>query len=330
MSTPAIFLHYWTPSNVYLSFQEIMEMDIHPDIVAIMQSEIHGQLCSEMMQSELPCFDWTTMRMQEKWNASMANLLMQVQLPKEIWETWIQELNGVSIDQTDHIPTFADLLTAEVYYANPAGELEEMPDEDPQVIDNYFDVTDELPDVDAFTINNDNTSPEDSSLSPETQSLESEAYTLTPEVQSLESEAYTLTPDAQSLESEASSLTPEAQSLESEALPTTKLIDFLAETKEEKVFDTIQMQDISLKNRVETQMTDSLAEIIPLFQQLNFIQELVQGDQIAFKELIDFIDTHATPLTWKSQIDTTFGHHQTANNQETWDEFYVLVDRKFN
>ena len=54
-----------------------------------------------------------------------------------------------------------------------------------------------------------------------------------------------------------------------------KILDILGDSPEEKVFETLQTnQDNSLKDRIHTEMTSSLAETLPLFQKINFIQNL--------------------------------------------------------
>ena len=103
-----------------------------------------------------------------------------------------------------------------------------------------------------------------------------------------------------------------------------------AESSEEKVLDTIQVTDHSLKNMVEINMTNSLGESISLFQKLNFIQELFDGNADEFQRLIEFVDSQATATQWKSEIERQFGQYQHAENEDTWNDFFILVDRKFN
>jgi hypothetical protein len=63
---------------------------------------------------------------------------------------------------------------------------------------------------------------------------------------------------------------------------------------------------------------------------LNFIQDLFDGNADEFQRLIEFVDTHASATKWKSEIEGEFGQYLNAENEDTWNEFYILVDRKFN
>ncbi len=81
---------------------------------------------------------------------------------------------------------------------------------------------------------------------------------------------------------------------------------------------------------MEINMTQSLWESISLFQKLNFIQDLFNGNADEFQRLIEFVDSQATATKWKSEIEGQFGTYLNAENEDTWNEFYILVDRKFN
>jgi hypothetical protein len=81
---------------------------------------------------------------------------------------------------------------------------------------------------------------------------------------------------------------------------------------------------------VEINMTNSLWESISLFQKLNFIQDLFNGNADEFQRLIEFVDSDATATQWKSEIESRFGQYLHPENEDTWNEFYILVDRKFN
>ena len=123
----------------------------------------------------------------------------------------------------------------------------------------------------------------------------------------------------------------EIQEVEPTEIEKPKSINELhAASSEEKVLDTIQVTDHSLKNMVEINMTNSLGESISLFQKLSFIQDLFEGNADEFQRLIEFVDTQASATKWKSEIEGKFGQYLNAENEDTWNEFYILVDRKFN
>ena len=88
---PNIFLHYWNQEGQTLSFQEVLSLDCDPMILATIQAELLQQLTSEAIVEKLPNFDWSNLRMQEKWNSIAQTLLMQVQLPEQIWLDWQQK-----------------------------------------------------------------------------------------------------------------------------------------------------------------------------------------------------------------------------------------------
>jgi hypothetical protein len=100
----------------------------------------------------------------------------------------------------------------------------------------------------------------------------------------------------------------------------------LADSTEEKVLDTIQVDDHSLKNMVANQMTSSLAESISLFQRLNFIQELFDGNADQFSQFIEFIDFEASPSQWKSEVNQRFN----LPDSPAWNELSLLIERKFS
>ena len=294
-NSPNIYYHYWSANESLVTFQEILSLEIDPSILAAIQADLLQQLSGERLQENLPNFDWSNPRMQEKWQSMAQSLLMQVQLPEPIWMSWIQALAG-QIEATSpepEIPSFADLLNAEVYYERPSDSLEDLPEEPefnpeieiapsdlaevaweaetqeeeeliPSPVADYFDVSNELPDI--------------SELSP----IEEE----------------------------------KPQSIK----------DMLADSTEEKVLDTIQVEDHTLKNLVANQMTSLLAESISLFQRLNFIQELFDGNAEDFSRFIEFIDFEAQPATWKQEIETRYSFEENAAKQE----LYQLIERKFS
>jgi hypothetical protein len=111
-----------------------------------------------------------------------------------------------------------------------------------------------------------------------------------------------------------------------------KILDILGDSPEEKVFETLQTnQDNSLKDRIHTEMTSSLAETLPLFQKINFIQNLFDGESTYLDQVIQFIDHEANNSTdWKSILQTKYEAYQRVDNQELWNELYELIERKFS
>jgi hypothetical protein len=111
-----------------------------------------------------------------------------------------------------------------------------------------------------------------------------------------------------------------------------KILDLLGDSPEEKVFETLQTnQDNSLKDRIHTEMTSSLAETLPLFQKINFIQNLFDGEPTYLDQVIQFIDHEANKSTdWKSILQTKYAAFQRVDNQELWNELYELIERKFS
>jgi hypothetical protein len=109
-------------------------------------------------------------------------------------------------------------------------------------------------------------------------------------------------------------------------------MDILGDSPEEKVFETLQTnQDNSLKDRIHTEMTSSLAETLPLFQKINFIQNLFDGEPTYLDQVIQFIDHEANNSTdWKSILQTKYAAFQRVDNQELWNELYELIERKFS
>jgi hypothetical protein len=297
-----------------------MQSDVAPEILTIIQEELVHQLSGAVLAEKLPNFDWQNARMQEKWQSAVNLLLPHVILPDMIWQSWIASLSQDTTAPAAEIPSFADLLTADVYYASPSDSLpelieieeesipeviieEEIVEEIPALeesIPDYFEVSDVLPDI---------------------QPIEE-----TPIIEEV-------IPDNFEVSDEISDIQPieEIQEEEPAEIEKPKSINELhAASSEEKVLDTIQVTDHSLKNMVEINMTNSLGESISLFQKLNFIQDLFEGNADEFQRLIEFVDTHASATKWKSEIEGEFGQYLNAENEDTWNEFYILVDRKFN
>jgi hypothetical protein len=286
MQTPNIFLHYYNSDETMVSFQEILQSDVKQEILEILQEELVHQLSNDILAEKLPNFDWKSARMQEKWQSAVNLLLPHVLLPDFIWQGWIASLGQQPPVTQSEVPSFAELLSAEVYYASPIDSLPEMEEEEEislnqaETIPDFIEANDELP----------------------------ELILPTEQVDSLE-------------------ITTEAPI---ELEKSKSINEIHAESSEEKVLDTIQVTDPSLKNMVEINMTNSLWESISLFQKLNFIQDLFNGNADEFQRLIEFVDSDATATQWKSEIESLFGQYLHPENEDTWNEFYILVDRKFN
>lgn len=319
---PNIFLHYWNPKDTLLSFQEILSLDCDPLVLASIQAELMLQLNSADVQEKLPNFDWSNMRMQEKWNSITQTLLMQVQLPEQIWMDWIQALSSQVTPVETEIPTFADLLNAEVYYERPSDSLEEIKEEEEINKEESIEFSATVESTeDAWTAIEDET--EELNFVPEIQIEVSDLQAV-----AWEDENPTEEPIEQSIPDyfEVSNELPEVSDLTPEETKTQSIKDMLADSTEEKVLDTIQVDDHSLKNMVANQMTSSLAESISLFQRLNFIQELFDGNADQFSQFIEFIDFEASPSQWKSEVNQRFN----LPDSPAWNELSLLIERKFS
>ena len=294
MQTPNIFLHYYNSDEATVTFQEIIQSDVSPEILEIIQEELLHQLSDVTLAEKLPNFDWQNARMQEKWQSAVNLLLPHVMLPDFIWQGWIASLSSEMAAAAPAVPSFAELLTADIYYASPSDSLPEIPEE----------VTD---------------------LAPEEAEIEIERPVIA-EVEITEE----IIPVIETIPDyfEVTDELPELDTSDPEIIKS--INELHAESAEEKVLDTIQVSDHSLKNMVEINMTQSLWESISLFQKLNFIQDLFNGNADEFQRLVEFVDKQATATQWKSEIEGEFGQHLSAANEDTWNEFYILVDRKFN
>jgi hypothetical protein len=311
MQKPNIFLHYYTSDEATISFQEIIQSDVAPEILEIIQEELLHQLADVILAEKLPNFDWQNARMQEKWQSAVNLLLPHVLLPDFIWNGWIAAIQQEMRAPQAELPTFADLLTADVYYATPSDSLPEIEEEEPL----------------AFVEENILAEEETLELPEEEEEEEEEVVVV---VEEDNKPAIDPIPD---FFDEVSNELPEIEitAIASDEIEKPKSInDLHAESGEEKVLDTIQVTDHSLKNLVEINMTQSLWESISLFQKLNFIQDLFDGNADEFQRLIEFVDTQATATKWKSEIEGQFGSYLNSRNEDTWNEFYILVDRKFN
>ena len=344
MKTPSLFAHYWSENETLTTFQEVMNWDINPIIIEIIQTEITHQLHSEFIQNTLPNFNWESNRFTEKWSSAMQSLLTNVTLPEKIWLDWIQDLTNKTISTTEQAeptnleeiyPTFDELLNAEVYYSSPADSLEDMPED--TVIEDVVEINEEV----TITFEEE----ESTSL------IENDAVEVDELIDPQPSEDFSREND-QDLNQENTSeiILEEEQKIEvpiehidiefsvlnleigSKDPSEIKILDMLGDSPEEKVFETLQVnQDNSLKDRIHTEMTSSLSETLPLFQKINFIQNLFDGESTYLDQIIQFIDHEANKSTdWKSILQTKYAAFQRVDNQELWNELYELIERKFS
>ena len=349
MKTPSLFAHYWSENETLTTFQEVMNWDINPIIIEIIQTEITHQLHSEFIQNTLPNFNWESNRFTEKWSSAMQSLLTNVTLPEKIWLDWIQDLTNKTISTTEQAepttleeiyPTFDELLNAEVYYSSPADSLEEMPED--TVIEEVVEINEEV----TITFEEEEEEEEPTSI------IENEVAEVDELIDPQPSKDFSHSSIDQDSNQENTSeiIVEEEQKTEapiehidiefsvlnleigSKAPSEIKILDMLGDSPEEKVFETLQVnQDNSLKDRIHTEMTSSLAETLPLFQKINFIQNLFDGESTYLDQVIQFIDHEANKSTdWKSILQTKYAAFQRVDNQELWNELYELIERKFS
>lgn len=103
-------------------------------------------------------------------------------------------------------------------------------------------------------------------------------------------------------------------------------------TEEEftRLKDLLSGSSDSLKAKVESQMTQRIADTIPLHQRIKFIQELFQGDVEQLESLIQYIDHEAEATTWASELMNRYQAYRAAENEAIWEELHTLIERKFN
>ena len=103
-------------------------------------------------------------------------------------------------------------------------------------------------------------------------------------------------------------------------------------TEEEftRLKDLLSGSTDSLKSKVESQMTQRIADTIPLHQRIKFIQELFQGDVEQLESLIQYIDNEAEASTWASELIHRYKAYRAAENEAIWEELHTIIERKFN
>ena len=86
----------------------------------------------------------------------------------------------------------------------------------------------------------------------------------------------------------------------------------------------------SLKSKVESQMTQRIADTISLHQRIKYIQEIFRGDVAQLESLIQFIDNEAEAKTWSQALFERYSDYRRAENEAIWEELHQLIERKFN
>ena len=94
--------------------------------------------------------------------------------------------------------------------------------------------------------------------------------------------------------------------------------------------DVLSGSTDSLKSKVESQMTQRIADTISLHQRIKFIQELFQGDVEQLESLIQYIDNEAEASSWAYELMNRYQAYRAAENEAIWDELHTIIERKFN
>ena len=307
MKSPNIFLHYWANKDSVMTFQDILGQEIQTEILDKIQVEIQRQLNSNKLPEIFPCFDWENERFVERWEALSKTLVLQVQLPQEIWENWINDLlneepismNEIAFNpfEDPHFAHFTQnedidpFLSAEVYFQK-LDELEEM-EERREEREERKEVLEEL---------------EERREEREVRGEESEERREV--LEELE--------ERREEKEENGNSEPK------------NILEQLQAAPEEKFFETIAVSNSSLKNLVESKMTEQLSETISINQKIQFILQLFAGDSDKFNELIEFIDQESNASNWQNELNQRYISYQNQDNLEAWKDLYLLVQRKFN
>lgn len=291
MKTPNIFLHYWNAEDTPLSFQEILQWEVDPSIIQRIQDDLLSQFTEAHIQQILPNFTWESPRFLEKWDSISQSLILHVQLPEQIWADWIQQLGGNRA--TQEMPTTP---LEEVYPSFEELLTAEIyyarpSDSLEEIGDDMDQPSDSLENIDA-EINDMN--PSDSIVSSKEKEPESNVDTAMP------------------------------------ILEVKNIMEMYAESPEERVFESIKTEDPSLKDRIHTNMTSSLAETLPLFQKINYIQHLFDGQAEHLDHIIRYIDHEYAQEDWKAYLNDRFAAYQRAENAEIWQELFNTIERKFS
>ena len=331
MKIPTIFFHYWNSGESKISFQEILQWEVEPSIMQAIQDELLDQLTQTHIQTILPNFPWESPRFIEKWASMSQSLVLQVQLPEQIWIDWIQQLGGNIVTSPEEIPaapreevypTFEELLTAEIYYERPSDSLEDIEDSSStentitQEIDIPVVMDEELPTFESAA-----------EASPSEEPLGSSAMDKERIEESIEEDK----PEEPSNLPNTETLHVKSNEAISEPIFEIKnIMEMYAESPEERVFESIKTEDPSLKDRIHTHMTSSLAETLPLFQKINYIQHLFDGQTEHLDHIIRYIDHEYAQEDWKAYLNERYAAYQRAENAEIWQELFDTIERKFS
>ena len=109
--------------------------------------------------------------------------------------------------------------------------------------------------------------------------------------------------------------------------------DSLEDSSEEeytRLKDLLSSSSDSLKSKVESQMTQRIADTISLHQRIKFIQEIFQGDVAQLESLIQYIDEEAEAETWAQALLERYEAYRAAENEAIWEELHQIIERKFN
>ena len=94
--------------------------------------------------------------------------------------------------------------------------------------------------------------------------------------------------------------------------------------------DLLSGSSDSLKAKVESQMTQRIADTISLHQRIKYIQEIFRGDVAQLESLIQYIDDEAEAETWSQVLLERYSTYRQAENEAIWEELHELIERKFN
>lgn len=107
-------------------------------------------------------------------------------------------------------------------------------------------------------------------------------------------------------------------------------LDDSTEEEYTRLKDLLSGSSDSLKSKVESQMTQRIADTISLHQRIQFIQKLFLGDVAQLESLIQFIDEEAEAETWSQALLERYEAYRRAENEAIWEELHQLIERKFN
>lgn len=291
MKTPNIFLHYWNAEDTPLSFQEILQWEVDPSIIQRIQDDLLSQFTEAHIQQILPNFTWKSPRFLEKWDSISQSLILHVQLPEQIWADWIQQLGGNRATQEMPAAPLEEVYPSFEELLTAEIYYARPSDSLEEIGDDMDQPSDSLENIDAEIVD---MHPSDSIVSNKEKEPEANVDTAMP------------------------------------ILEVKNIMEMYAESPEERVFESIKTEDPSLKDRIHTNMTSSLAETLPLFQKINYIQHLFDGQAEHLDHIIRYIDHEYAQEDWKAYLNDRFAAYQRAENAEIWQELFNTIERKFS